>query len=68
MTDPISGLRQRSIRLNYTVVPNAPVAARFEGVNARCGKCNRKLGEFLKADGVIQCPKQECRAMNTVKI
>lgn len=78
MTDPITGQRTnvvhvngretQRVRVNYEVVPNAPVNAKIIGVEARCGKCNRKLGEFVKAEGVIQCSKPECKAKNIVRI
>ncbi len=59
---------QQTHKVNYTVMPTQTVLARFDGINARCGKCNHKLGEFLKADGVIQCPKSSCKTKNVIKI
>lgn len=44
------------------------VLAKFDRLNARCGNCNTKLGEFVKVDGKIQCRKPDCKVMNIVKI
>lgn len=58
----------RNKNINYTYKPTETVLAKFDGFTARCGKCNRKLGEFVNVDGEIQCPKAGCCVKNKVKI
>lgn len=56
---------QPKSNINYIYKPTETVLAKFDGMNARCGQCNHKLGEFLKADGEIKC---KCGVKNKIKI
>lgn len=53
-------------QLRYIYTPTPALArAKFVGVEAKCGSCSKKLGEFGHVDGRIKCKK--CGAMNVVR-
>lgn len=67
----------QKVNIIYTIKPKPDkVLAKFDGINARCGKCNQKLGEFLKAEGEVKCSGKsmknskwiQCGIINIIKI
>lgn len=65
---PVPGY-QPTASVNYSIKPKPEKAlAKFDRMNARCGHCNHKLGEFVHVQGEIKCPKSGCGVVNIVKV
>lgn len=57
--------------ISYSIKPKPEmVLAKFVGVDALCGNCHRKIGEFTKAEGVIMCKNvnngERCKTLNRI--